>query len=300
MSYGTQRTLESKENDKVFVYFSDHGAAGLIAFPNGELYADDLRNTLVNMHKTNKYEKLVFYLEACESGSMFTDLPKDINIYATTAANDSESSWATYCSPDDVVNGKSIGSCLGDEYSVKWMENTESSTDLKETLQEQYIAIKQQTKGSHVQQFGDLAWVSEPIANYHGDTATRLLAHLETNKDYENYLAKAKYSKVDSREVKLHYFYNRAMKRNDVESKLDLSNELKHRRIVDRIFNKFNVNATTYKAIDFKCLKATVENFKAICQEWSEYTLKFVRNMVVACETTSEEDIKTKFTEICN
>ena len=78
------------------------------------------------MYKQEMYAKLVFYMEACESGSMFTDLPKDINVYATSAANAKESSWGTYCSPHDMVDGKKIGSCLGDLYSVNWMEDTDS------------------------------------------------------------------------------------------------------------------------------------------------------------------------------
>ena len=81
------------------------------------------------------YNKLVFYLEACESGSMFENiLKKDIKVYATTAAKPDESSWATYCDPDDRVNGKSIGSCLGDEYSVNWIENAEAQSNKQETL----------------------------------------------------------------------------------------------------------------------------------------------------------------------
>lgn len=31
---GTGRVLESTQNDNVFVYFSDHGAAGMVCFPN--------------------------------------------------------------------------------------------------------------------------------------------------------------------------------------------------------------------------------------------------------------------------
>ena len=39
------------------------------------------------------YKQLVFYLEACESGSMFDGLLKpEWNVYATTAANEYESS----------------------------------------------------------------------------------------------------------------------------------------------------------------------------------------------------------------
>lgn len=77
------------------------------------------------MHSSSKYSKLLFYLESCESGSMFTELPSDLNIYAVSAANPSESSWAYYCYPDDKINGKHIGSCLGDMFSVMMLENTD-------------------------------------------------------------------------------------------------------------------------------------------------------------------------------
>jgi legumain len=50
------------------------------------------------MHKEKRYDRLVFYLETCESGSMFENiLPDNIGVYAMTAANASESSFGTYC-----------------------------------------------------------------------------------------------------------------------------------------------------------------------------------------------------------
>lgn len=136
---GNGKVLNSTKDDKVFVNFVDHGGVGLIAFPDywmfsRYLYAEDLIKTLNYMHENNMYKELVFYLEACESGSMFKNLPKDIKIFATTAANASESSWGDYCSPNDKVDGKSIGSCLGDLYSVNWMENSDASDLSKETL----------------------------------------------------------------------------------------------------------------------------------------------------------------------
>jgi len=51
-----------------------------------------------------------------------------------TAANPSESSWGTYCPPDDVVMGVEINSCLGDLFSVNWMEDTDNETTSKVTL----------------------------------------------------------------------------------------------------------------------------------------------------------------------
>jgi legumain len=80
--------LKSNANSKVFINFADHGAPGLIAFPSEYLYADDFNNAINYMHDNSMYDKMVIYIEACESGSMFDGILKDnINVYATTAAN---------------------------------------------------------------------------------------------------------------------------------------------------------------------------------------------------------------------
>lgn len=59
---------------------------------------------------------------------MFQKLPNNTKIYALSAASPSESSWGTYCSPDDVVSGKHIGSCLGDLFSVNFIEDIDKKT----------------------------------------------------------------------------------------------------------------------------------------------------------------------------
>ena len=64
----------------------------------GDVYADKLNEVLNEMHKKDMFKELVFYLEACYSGSMFRNiLPENINIFATSAANHQESSYAQYC-----------------------------------------------------------------------------------------------------------------------------------------------------------------------------------------------------------
>lgn len=125
---GSGKVLKSTSEDKVFLNFADHGGSGLIAFPVGDyLYAKDLISTFDYMTKNNMYKELVFYLEACESGSMFGNLPTNTKIYAVSAANPTESSWGTYCPPDDKVNGKEVGSCLGDTFSINWMEDSDAN-----------------------------------------------------------------------------------------------------------------------------------------------------------------------------
>lgn len=133
---GGKKVLKSDENSKVFFYFCDHGAPGLVAMPTGGyLYADKFHETLKFMNENKMYKEMVVYIEACESGSMFENILEDnLNIYAVTAANSHESSWGTYCSPNDKVDGKSIGSCLGDLFSVNWLEDSDKAKMGKESL----------------------------------------------------------------------------------------------------------------------------------------------------------------------
>lgn len=343
MSVGSKRTLKSTSADRVFIYFSDHGATGLIAFPDGELYANDLNNTLKSMHDNKQYKELVFYLEACESGSMFDKiLAPNTFVYATTAANPNQSSWATYCGPDDVVNGINIGSCLGDEYSVNWMEDSDANKGLSETLQIQYEHVRDKTKNSEVHQYGDLSYLKNPIGDYQGNQGDRIktddgfmekikkfvkkfverlvkkfkdIIHHGKSKEeskktetaetesYLKYLEEAKNSRVDSRDAKLRYLYDRAEKKNDMTSMNEYLTELRYIQKVDSTFKSFNeemkIESTeTVNLINFECLKPSVEAYKKICQ-WGEYDLKYVRNIAIACETKSVEEITQTFEKVC-
>lgn len=145
---GSGKVIKSGPNDHVFVFFADHGAPGILAFPDDDLAVADLQETIKYMHKHKKYKKMVFYIEACESGSMMTDLPDDIDVYATTAANDHESSYACYYD-------EKRDTYLGDWYSVNWMEDSDAEDLTTETLQKQFKIVKTRTNTSHVQQFGN-------------------------------------------------------------------------------------------------------------------------------------------------
>jgi legumain len=100
---------------------------------------------------------------------MFDGILSDkINAYAVTAANPGESSWGTYCYPDDIINGTHVNSCLGDLFSVNWMENLEASDPGTETLETQFQKIKVATAQSHVMRYGDMSFTSQPIGNFEG------------------------------------------------------------------------------------------------------------------------------------
>ena len=144
------RVLGSTAGDNVFVYYADHGAKGLVAMPANEkpVTAKDLQGALETMRSRDMYDRLVVYVEACESGSMFTGdlLANDTKVYATTAASGMESSWGCYCGTESKVDGKSLSTCLGDLYSVSWMENSDLDAPA-ETLAKQYRVVKRETQG---------------------------------------------------------------------------------------------------------------------------------------------------------
>jgi len=162
------KVLKSTATDRVFLNFVDHGGVGIVAFPHGPfLHALNLKTALAAMKQKKMFKELVFYMEACESGSMFPGLnPKD-GIYAVTAANAKESSWGYYCMPkDDVVNGIHLGTCLGDLFSIAWMEDSDVNNLASETLGEQFKRVKARTNKSHVMSFGDNSFKDEPIGNF--------------------------------------------------------------------------------------------------------------------------------------
>uniref|UniRef100_A0A0K0DY32 legumain n=1 Tax=Strongyloides stercoralis TaxID=6248 RepID=A0A0K0DY32_STRER len=164
---GNGRVVESTENDKIFIFFSDHGSVGMVSFPESILTVKNLNITLENMHKNRRYKELTFYLEACESGSMFEGiLSTHINVYAITAANSHESSWGCFCDNDMKLP------CLGDTFSVSWILDSEIENLNSETLNKQYKIVKKLTNQSHVMHYGDLNIAKEFVSEFQGHKST--------------------------------------------------------------------------------------------------------------------------------
>lgn len=189
---GSGKVINSGPNDHIFVNFVDHGGPGIVAFPNDVLTARDLMTTLTSMHSSNKYGQMVLYFEACESGSMFEGLlPKDINIYATTASNAEESSYACYF--DDKRQ-----TYLGDVYSVNWMEDSDKENLNIETLHKQFQIVKAETNTSHVMEYGDSHIGDEACGEFQG-----------TEEAVPVHLPKAPFDAVKSEDVPLAILYRK-------------------------------------------------------------------------------------------
>merc|ERR1712232_184183 len=93
-------------------------------------------------------------------------------VYAVSASGPDESSWGTYCGTDAKGDGKDIGSCLGDLFSVNWMEDSDATDITQETLDAQYNVVKTKTDKSKVMQWGDVSFTSDKVSEFQGDKAS--------------------------------------------------------------------------------------------------------------------------------
>ncbi|CAG2169025.1 unnamed protein product [Oppiella nova] len=170
-----KKVLKSGPNDRVFVHLNDHGGDEVVFFPNFEttLSAKDLNDALIEMHKQNKFAQLVFYLAACEAGSMFAKLlPNDINVYAITATKPGELGWKA-----ESDHG-TYDTWVATFFTVVWLDDSEKSDLTKELISGQYDYFVEHNNftmdgshySQHAQQYGDLSIAAKQhVSDYQGD-----------------------------------------------------------------------------------------------------------------------------------
>ncbi|XP_072221129.1 legumain [Leuresthes tenuis] len=289
---GSGKVLKSGPDDHVFVYFTDHGAPGILAFPNDDLHVEDLQEAITYMHKNKKYKKMVFYIEACESGSMMNHLPADIDVYATTAANAHESSYACYYD-------EKRDTYLGDWYSVNWMEDSDVEDLTKETLLKQFKIVKSHTNTSHVQQYGNKTLAHMKVIAFQGNPKAYSPPALQMSpppvKDVDL---------TPSPDVPLAILKRKMMSSNDIRIARTLLRQIdSHLKIRDMLADTMRllvekVTGNKLKAEELlndrvelsqhQCYKAAVSSYKRHCFNWHkteyEYALRHLYALVNLCE----------------
>jgi len=296
---GSGKVLKSKATDRVFLNFVDHGGVGIVAFPNGPLlYATDLSKALKTMQSKQMFQELVFYMEACESGSMFPDLTKDGKIFAVTASNAQESSWGSYCDPDDVVRGTNLGTCLGDLFSISWMEDSDVGLWSAETIMQQVQKVTKRVDKSHVMTFGDLSLESQTIGR------VEMTEALGTSVE-----AMQKGKAYDVRDIPLHSAYGR-WARAEAEDKAReydaMQRVIANRAADEALFGTLAQRAcgelpgcsstmasAKLELTDYECHKVLSSTIQESCPRrekrnaggWNGFNMKFSQVLVNLCES---------------
>lgn len=294
--------LKSTANDRVFVYYTDHGGVGILGVPSGAaggyIHAADVNGAIETLQSKGGYKELLFYLEACESGSIFADLLKAPNAKAVTAANPSESSWGWYCAGSgtggDMVDGKDIGSCLGDEFSVRWMEDTEAADVKSETVGQQFTKIQSAVTKSHVMQYGVTSFDSEPIGNFEGADGSLFVAPTGTSNG-------AAEEGVNSRLVEVHQAYYKVMRAKSAAARKEAEGELTailaRRQKADAMFAKIAsiamngdsakaeemLEGTVSEKLKTDCHKIALEDVVKSCGAFNDYSLRYSRLFANLC-----------------
>ncbi|KAK8504327.1 hypothetical protein V6N13_062677 [Hibiscus sabdariffa] len=308
---GSGKVVDSDPNDRIFIFYSGHGGPGVLEMPDhSHLFANQLIEVLNKKRATRTYKSLVFYLEACESGSIFEDLlPQGLNIYATTAANPVEDSWATYCPGHSPNFPPEYHTCLGDLYSVSWMEDTEKNNPVAETLQQQYERVKTRTMngdykyGSHVMQYGDTDRLGMGLLSVY------LGAHLAN----DNYTFVDRHDDdslppptgvVGQRDADLVYFWDKYLKApkgsaRKLEAQQQLVEIMSHGMHIDqsvKLIGKLLFGTERGPEIlvsirpagqplvdDWECLKEMVGTFETHCGKLNQYGMKYMRSFANMC-----------------
>ncbi|KAK8809673.1 hypothetical protein WA158_000616 [Blastocystis sp. Blastoise] len=177
----TGKKLQTNSDDTIFLAYFGHGAGGFVDFPNGSsLFKDELMNTFDKMYSENKYNRIVYYMDAYQSKAMFTSLSMNKRIYAVTGGLRTESSMAEYCG--SLIHGKKFPLCVGDEFSVRWMEELDGH-NLNNTLQQTYDIYKNLMSRSYMHQWGDSSFKNVKIVeifrgeNYLGSSKLAIDIH---------------------------------------------------------------------------------------------------------------------------
>lgn len=302
---GSGKVLKSGPRDHVFVYFTDHGATGILVFPNEDLHVKDLNKTIRYMYEHKMYQKMVFYIEACESGSMMNHLPDDIDVYATTAANPNESSYACYYDEER-------STYLGDWYSINWMEDSDVEDLTKETLHKQYHLVKSHTNTSHVMQYGNKSISTMKVMQFQGmkhrassPISLPPVTHLDL---------------TPSPDVPLTILKRKLLRTNNVKESQVLVGQIQHlldaRHIIEKSVQKIvsllaGFGETAQKHLSERtmltahdCHQEAVTHFRTHCFNWHsvtyEHALRYLYVLVNLCEKPYPIDrIKMAMDKVC-
>ncbi|KAI3692606.1 hypothetical protein L6452_32426 [Arctium lappa] len=321
---GSGKVVNSGPNDHIFIYYTDHGGPGVLGMPTSPyMYANDLIEVLKKKHASGTYKSLVFYLEACESGSIFEGLlPEGLNIYATTASGPDENSWGTYCPGDYPSAPPEYDTCLGDLYSVAWMEDSEVHNLQTETIRQQYHLVKERTSngnsnyGSHVMQYGDLQLSTDELYLYLGtNPANQNLTFIASNSLPPSSIA------VNQRDADLLHFWHKYRKapegsRRKTESGKQFAEAMSHRmhvdssiKLVGKVLFGIEKGVEVLDGVrpagqplvdDWDCLKTLVRSFETHCGSLSQYGMKHMRSIANFCNAgISKEQMMEASSQAC-
>ncbi|KIH50723.1 hypothetical protein ANCDUO_19195 [Ancylostoma duodenale] len=110
--------------------------------------------------------------------------------------------------------------CLGDLFSVNWMRDSDEKDITVETLDDQYLVVKELTNLSHVMHYGDMEVSEEPVAWFQGES--------KVHRKKINYVDEEPYRAVSwpARDIELMYLHQLKETTNDIYEAKELNRKI--------------------------------------------------------------------------
>ena len=163
------KVLAAGPEDTVFTYFIDHGGDDIIVVGGNYVHSKDLLGALETAYNKKIYGKWVWFMEACHSGSMFTKLPDNWNIFVMTSSDPHHNANMSNCPPDDVVAGKELNCCIAGLWDNSYLDYMEANPDC--TIGEIVDAVAEdvaKTSNQGVSHYGDMSFRDMKLAEFVG------------------------------------------------------------------------------------------------------------------------------------
>merc|ERR1740117_263356 len=218
---------------------------------------------------------------------MGVNLPDDIGVFMTTAAQAWQSSYAWYMD-------KKRKTYLADEYSKNWMENSDKENYGSFTLFEQFETVSFLTNKSEPLYFGDMSIGKEELSAFQGSgPASNGSSPVKQSADHGMDVPSC-------RDVSLYAAKHRVRLAGDAQQRKEAAAELQteqaSRDRTDRIMRDVMAAIAPtpaaakqletflyHKVPNNDCLRTLVEGVEARCGRFTDYGLKWVRPLVNSC-----------------
>merc|ERR1712100_580153 len=209
------------------------------------------------------------------------------------------------------MGGKRIGSCLGDEFSIRWMEDADVANFKSETVNQQVSKVTSEVKKSHVSKFGDSSHIgSEVVGDFEGAEVSRTMnVSLVNTLEFSD-------SAVNSRDVEVHLAYYALHQAETIQERRAaekaLAAVLSKRAAVDEKFTKIAMVATngdkekaqamidgSVDSLNVDCHAQSLEIAANHCGAFNDYSMRHSRLFANLCEAVAVAQIKAAVKQVC-
>lgn len=216
-----------------------------------------------------------------------------------------------------MVDGTALGSCLGDEFSIHWLEDADVANFHKETVKQQVTNVTAETHKSHVQQYGNSSIIpSEVIDDFEGNASSYHRASSTQSKD--DYSTRRS-SAVNTRDVDIHLAYYNMIRaktqQEEVFAQAELEQLMTKRAVQDARFSRIALilepnqqkaedlllgPVDRFSLRDVDCHKAALKAVVKSCGPLDDYTMRYSRLFANLCSShISSQSIEFALKQEC-